>query len=76
MELQQAVALSHRCGLDVVLLWLWCRLAAAVPIGPLAWELPHAAGVGPKKKKKTLASEIPPKWSVVLWVLYFVWKDY
>ena len=22
--------------------WLWCRLAAAAPIPPLAWELPYA----------------------------------
>ena len=25
---------------DQALLWLWCRLAAAAPILPLAWELP------------------------------------
>ena len=24
-----------------VLLWLWCRLAAAALIWPLAWELPY-----------------------------------
>ena len=29
---------------DPVLLWLWCRPAAAAPIWPLAWELPYAAG--------------------------------
>ena len=28
------------------------RLAAAAPIGPLAWELPYAAGVALKRKKK------------------------
>ena len=40
---------------DLALLWLWCRLAAAAPIEPLAWEFPCAAGVAPKsqKKKKT-----------------------
>ena len=37
---------------DLVLLWLWCRLAAAALIGPLAWELPYAIGVGPKRKTK------------------------
>ena len=37
---------------DPVLLWLWCWPAAAAPIGPLAWELPHAAGVSLKKQKK------------------------
>ena len=38
--------------MDLVLLWLWRRAAAAAPIGPLVWELPYAAGVAPKKKKK------------------------
>ena len=47
-----------RYGLDLVLLWLWCRPAAIAPIGPLAWEPPYAAGVAQemakrqKKKKK------------------------
>ena len=43
---------GHRCGWDPDLLWLWCRLAAAAPIQPLAWELPQAMGMAPKKKKK------------------------
>ena len=30
---------DHRCGSDPALLWLWHRLAATAPIGPLAWEL-------------------------------------
>ena len=34
-----------------MLLWLWCRLAAAVPIRPLAWEFPYAAGVALKRQK-------------------------
>ena len=33
---------GHRRGSDPALLWLWCRLAAAAPIGPLAWEPPYA----------------------------------
>ena len=36
---------------DRALLWLWCRLAATAPIGPLAWEFPYAV-VWPKKEKK------------------------
>ena len=44
--------IGHRCGSDPALLWLWCRLAAAIPIQPLAWELPHAAGAAVKRKKK------------------------
>ena len=47
-----------RRGSDPALLWLWCRLVATAPIGPLAWEPPYAAGAAqeiakrPKKKKK------------------------
>ena len=37
---------------DLVLLWLWCRLAAAALIQHLAWEPPYAAGVPLKKKER------------------------
>ena len=33
---------------DPVLLWLWCGLAAGVPIRPLSWEPPYAMGVSLK----------------------------
>ena len=36
---------------DPTLLWLWCRLAAAALIGPLAWEPPYAPGTALKSKK-------------------------
>ena len=46
---------------DTTLLWLWCRLTAAVLIQLLAWELPYATGAAlirqkekEKKKKKKL----------------------
>ena len=42
---------GQRRGLDLVLLWLWSRLAAVAPVGPLAWDL-HTLWVGPLKKKK------------------------
>ena len=48
----QCCHLGCRCGLDIVLLWLWCIPAAAVPVPPLAWELPYAEGAAHKKKKK------------------------
>ena len=35
-----------RRSFDLVLLWLWCGLAAVAPIGPLAWEL-HVPQVRP-----------------------------
>ena len=43
---------GHRRSLDLALLWLWCRLVATAPIGPLAWEPPYAAGAALKQKKK------------------------
>ena len=33
-----------------VLLWLWCRPAAVVPIRPLDWEPTYAAGAVLKNK--------------------------
>ena len=52
-----------RRGSDPVLLWLWHRLVATAPIGPLAWEPPYAMGMDlkrdkdkkKKEKKKNLA---------------------
>ena len=39
-------------SMDLVLLWLWCRLAAEALIWPLAWEPPYATGAARKRKKK------------------------
>ena len=41
-----------RYGLDVALLWLWHRSAAAALIQPLVWELLYAADVALKREKK------------------------
>ena len=41
-----------RYGLDLALLWLWCRQAAAALIRPLAWDPPYAEGVALKRQKK------------------------
>ena len=41
-----------RCSSVLVLLWLCYRLAAATLVPPLAWELPYATGVAPKRKKE------------------------
>ena len=48
-----------RYGLDPTLLWLWCRPVATAPVGPLAWEPPHAMGATlrnqhPNKQTKEL----------------------
>ena len=48
---------GRRHGWDLVWLWLWCGLAAAAPIRPLAWEPPYAAGAALKKKKKGIELE-------------------
>ena len=39
--------------MNPALLWLWCRLAAAAPIRPRAWEPPYAAAVALKSKTET-----------------------
>ena len=50
---------GRRCGLDLMLLWLWCSLAAVAPIQPLAWEPPYAicCECSPKIKKKKKIEE-------------------
>ena len=48
-----------RCGLDLALLWLWCRLAVAALIQPLAWELAYVTGVALKKQKNKNKNKNP-----------------
>ena len=43
---------GRRRGLDLALLWLWCRLAAVALIRPLAWEPPYAMGAALKRQKE------------------------
>ena len=43
---------GYRRGLDPKLLWLWHRLAATAPNGPLAWEPPYAVGAALEKAKR------------------------
>ena len=43
---------GHRRGSDPVLLWLWHRLAATAPIGPLALEPPYVSGATLEKAKR------------------------
>ena len=52
---------GYRCGSDMALLWLWCRLAAVALIQPLAWELPCAVGAKKKKKKCKLGLSSPER---------------
>ena len=46
-------SIGHRRGLDLALLWLWCRPEATALIGPLAWELLYAAGAALKRQERT-----------------------
>ena len=56
-------SVSHRCGWDSALLWLWCRPAAIAPIQPLAWDPPCAVGAALKtlkKKRKKKKAKLDP----------------
>ena len=62
---------GQRRGSDPTLLWLWRRLAATAPIGPLAWEPPYAARAAlkrPKEKKKVTRIRRPWSSLVAQWV--------
>ena len=45
-------SIGYRCGLDLALLWLWCRPVALAPIRPLAWALPYAVGAALKRQNE------------------------
>ena len=49
---------GHKLGLSPTWLWLWRRPVAIAPIGPLAWELPYAAGAALKRKNKTKQNRV------------------
>ena len=67
---------GFRHGLELALLWLWRRLAAIVPIQPLAWELPYAVGVALKKGKEEKRKETPILLSKVNVLFYFLHAVY
>ena len=53
---------GHRGGSDPMVLWLWCRPAAAALIQPLAWELSYATySRGPKKQRKKKTKKTPQR---------------
>ena len=53
-DIAMICGVGQRRSLGLALFWLWCRLAAVAPIGPLAWELPYAAGAAQKRKSKKI----------------------
>ena len=68
LVLQRAEAQIKECGLDLALLWLWCRLATVALVRPPACESSYATGAAVKRKKKKnfLWSSLtpPPHWSL------------
>ena len=52
---------GHRCGSDLVALWLWYRLVATAPVGTLVWEPPYAIGTALKRREKKKQSKIKQK---------------
>ena len=57
---------GHRHGLDLALLWLWCRAGAIAPIRPVAWEPPYAVGVALKRQKVIIIIWTGPLQSLLL----------
>ena len=51
LALPMSCGVSPRCGSDLALLWLWCRLASTALIQPLTWEPPSATGAALKRQK-------------------------
>ena len=46
------VRVGRRCGLDPLLLWLWCKPAATTPVQSLAWALSYVMAAALKRKRK------------------------
>ena len=60
---------------ELVLLWLWCRPVATVPISLLAWEPPHAAGAALEKtQKKRKKMETVLFFKKQFSISYYFWK--
>ena len=51
LALPLAVVYKLLMSSDLVLLWLWCRPAAAALIQFLAWERPYATGTALRNKQ-------------------------
>ena len=61
---------SHRCSLDLALLWLGLRPAATAPIRTQAWDPPYATGVALEKAKRQKQKQNKNKQKDML--LYFI----
>ena len=65
----QSCGAGGRCSSDPVLLWLWCRPAAAARIRPLAWEPPYAASAALKRQKDKKKKKKRKEYNVCLMCL-------
>ena len=61
---------------DPALLWLWYRRATMAPIGPLAWEPPHAVDAALERQTnrsiKLLANTSSPLSIPLLWLFHLL----
>ena len=69
-----ACGVGRRYGLDLALLWLWCRPAAIPLIWPLAWEPPYAPVAALKTNKQNKPMFIGNCNVNVYLVIYFCCK--
>ena len=60
---------GQRCGLNLALLWLWCRPAAIAPAEALAWEPPYAMGMA-LKRQKTKNNPIPNQMDKICGIIH------
>ena len=69
-------AVGHRYGSEPMLLWLWCRSAAAALIWPLTWELQKVQSLKKKGKKRVcLISKETAKLSSKVAVPFFIFTS-
>ena len=61
LKIQHSQELWYRSQMRLgsCVVWLWRRLAATVPVGPLAWEPPPAADAAIKDKKDQKQNKKP-----------------
>ena len=57
---------GRRLSLDLALLWLWCRPAAAALIRPLARKPPHAVGAALKSKQTNKQKKVIKRMLAIL----------
>ena len=67
---------GHRRASDPVLLWLWRRLVATVPIRPLTWEPPYAAEAALEKAKRSKKKKKDQNYIYIVLYFHFLPSSY